>query len=113
MGIIVYSVVATLPDRQTLDAYVDWLRGGHLQGVLAGGAMRAQIHRMIEPILQVETRYEFPDRASFDRYEHEFAPALRAEGRERFGSIPGVSFVRSMGERIADIPNANDGGREP
>lgn len=113
MGTIVYSVIATLPDRQTLDDYVDWLQGGHLQGVLAGGAMRAQIHRMIEPTLQVETRYEFSDRQSFDRYEREFAPTLRAEGRKRFGKLPGVSFARSIAERIADVSNSNDGGRQP
>ncbi len=112
MGIIVYSVVATLPDRSTLDAYIDWLQGGHIRGVLEGGAIRAQIHLLTEPVLQVETRYEFSDAESFARYERDFAPPLRTEGRQRFGTIPGVSFARSVAERIAEIAVPNEDRRE-
>lgn len=97
MGRIVYSVVATLPDPRMLDEYVAWLTGGHVDGVIEGGALSGEVVRLDGEGLRVESRYVFADRAAFERYEREFAPALRADGAARFGNA-GVVFERRVGE---------------
>ncbi len=102
MGCIHYSVIAELPDVPTRDRYLRWLRQGHLQGVLDGGAISAKILLLDGPEIRIQTSYRFSDRAAFDQYEREFAPALRADGLERFGAASGVRFERSVGEEISE-----------
>ena len=102
MGRIHYSVVAVLPDVITHDRYLTWLREGHLQGVLDGGAVSAEILTLDASEIRIQTSYCFSDRDAFDRYEREFAPALRADGLKRFGATPGVRFERSVGEEITE-----------
>lgn len=104
MGMIAYTVAATLPDDRVRDDYVAWLTGGHLAAVLVGGATSAQVVSIAEPVapITVEVRYMFPAKDALDRYLREFAPALRAEGLARFGSL--VTFRRSVGEIVANLP---------
>lgn len=99
MGGIAYTVCATLPTRTLASEYVAWLRDGHLDAVIAGGARTAQVVRIEEPAepVQVEVRYLFDSRGDFDRYVRETAPRLRAEGLARFGPASGVSFRRTVG----------------
>lgn len=99
---LVYTVSATLPDPATRDRYLAWLTSGHLAAVLAGGASMGQVVRIDEPAepIRVQTRYEFPDRAAFDRYERLHAPALRADGGARFGPDSGVRFERTIGTLV-------------
>lgn len=103
---VAYTVTATLPDERTLAAYLDWLRSGHVQAVLAAGALEARIVQLIEPArpLRVQTRYVFASRAAFEAYERERAPALRAEGLARFGPAAGVAFTRELGEIVPFDP---------
>jgi hypothetical protein len=100
MTAIAYTVVATLPDEATASEYVAWLRRGHVDAVLRGGAGNAVIVRLQEPAqpIRVETRYVFPDRATFDRYLARTAPELRTEGLTRFGPDRGVAYQRTVGE---------------
>lgn len=95
---IAYTVVATFPDDASVEDYIGWLRGGHLEAVLAAGAGSALIVRVEDPPgpPRVETRYVFPDRAAFDAYLARAAPALRADGLARFGSR-GIRFERRTG----------------
>lgn len=99
MGRVHYSVVATLPNKDLLRNYMDWLVGGHIQAVLAGGAESARVVELDADRLplRVRTVYEFPDRGAFERYVLERAPALRAEGLARFGGDSGVTFEREVG----------------
>lgn len=99
MAAIAYTVRATLPSSEVAGEFLDWLVGGHMAGVIAGGADRAEAVRVSDPgePAVVEARYRFPDRAAFDRYEREHAPALRAEGLERFGPGRGIVFERTIG----------------
>ena len=103
----IYSVIATLPDDATLETYINWLIDGHVQAVIDGGAASAQVNRL-EPNdrgeRRVESRYAFPDRAAFETYERDTAPALREDGIQRFGSIEGVSFERATGHTIRRWP---------
>lgn len=98
---VAYTVIATLPTTELAAEYVDWLRGGHVQAVMVGGALSAQVlmHDPAQerPFRKVEARYVFDSRAALDRYIGEFAPALRAEGLARWGSVPGITFERTVG----------------
>ncbi len=100
---ILYSVVATLPDEALAGEYMAWLAGGHVQGVIDGGAESGVVVRLDpesgEQGIRVMSQYVFGDRAAFDRYEREAAPALRADGLARFGAETGkgVTFQRSVG----------------
>lgn len=97
-----YTVVATFPDDALADAYVSWLASGHIEAVLRGGASSACVIRITDPAepQQVESRYVFPDRATFDRYVSEIAPELRSDGTRLFGPERGVRMIRRTGDII-------------
>ena len=97
MNEVWYIVTATLPDEDTRDEYVEWLRAGHLDQVIQGEATTANLVRMDEPArpLEVASMYTFPNRGAFDSYVRDTAPRLRAEGLSRFG--PGVTFRPQVG----------------
>lgn len=99
MSRIAYSVIATFPDPRMVPEYIAWLRSGHVDAVLRAGAESGLIIRITDPAspAQVETRYVFPSRGVLDRYVAQVAPALRADGADRFGSR-GVTFARRIGD---------------
>lgn len=99
MSEIVYIVTATLPDEETASEYIDWLKGGHVKEVVAGGAVSGEVVRIVEPPeeIRIECHYRFASRAAYERYVREAAPALRAEGVRRFGGRSGVAFDRRLG----------------
>lgn len=94
---VAYTVTATLPDEPTRDSFVAWLLAGHVDQVRAGGADVARVVQLTDPPLGVQCRYEFPSEEAFERYLRVHAPALRAEGVARFGSVSGVTFRREVG----------------
>ena len=102
-----YTVIGDFDDPRVAAEWVDWLKGGHLQAVLDGGALSAEVVRL-EPTaatpLRVEVRYRFADLAAFQRYERDFAPALRADGLARFPASRGVRLQRALGEVLATMP---------
>jgi hypothetical protein len=110
---LAYTVVATIPDRETLTRYIHWLVDGHIQAVIAGGASIAEVlgpdptdptyptdpTDPTDPTpstgpFRVETRYTFPTPDAFRTYEARHAPALRADGTARFGGVAGMTFTR-------------------
>ena len=97
---ILYAVTATLPDEAISREYIAWLEGGHVDAVIDGGAHSAMIVRLEGEPVRIETQYIFPTRDVFVRYEQKHAPALRADGMQRFGSGRGVSFERRVGEIV-------------
>ena len=97
-----YVVHATFRDPATLEAWVAWLRDGHLEDVMAGGALSAEVVRVDGDALAAEVRYRFASRESFVRYERDFAPRLRAEGLALFPSERGVTYRRSTGEVVVE-----------
>lgn len=100
---VAYTVTALLPDTVTRDRFVRWLREGHIQQVVGGGAKEAVVVVVEEPAtpLKVVCRYIFASREAFDLYQTNHAPKLRAEGLRLFGPELGVSFERSVGKVIA------------
>lgn len=90
-----YTVTATFRDTAIRPEYVAWQRDGHVQAVVAGGALRAEVSEVdAGPGAAVKTRYLFPDRNAYERYVRETAPSLRADGMKRFPPERGVSMVR-------------------
>jgi len=99
MGKTIYVVTATFPDDSVRREYLHWLKEGHVDRVVQGGAQCGEVIEILEPAapFSVQTRYVFADRAAYDRYVRDHAPALRAEGMERFGPARGVNFSRMVG----------------
>ena len=92
-----YTVKASFLDEQIANEWVEWLRNGHCSEVLDGGATKAEVVALDGTPISFEVRYDFPDRATFERYEETHAPRLRAEGLERFPVDRGVEYTRSTG----------------
>ena len=92
-----YTVAVTFANQTQVDAWLHWLREGHIADVMAGGAAAAEIVQMDTPALTYEVRYRFPSRDAFAAYERDFAPRLRAEGLRLFPTDQGISYRRSVG----------------
>lgn len=97
-----YTVHAQFDDPEVAADWVAWLREGHLEDVMKGGALEAMVVQL-EP-LKLESRYVFADREAFAKYEREVAPGLRAEGLARFPASRGVQMTRSMGDILVKRP---------
>ena len=92
-----YTVKATFEDEQVATHWLRWLEQGHCRDVLDAGANRAQVVRLDGPAIAFEARYDFADRAAFERYEQQEAPRLRQEGLDLFPVERGVQYERSSG----------------
>jgi hypothetical protein len=101
MAEIRYTVGVTFPDATTAPKWLDWLRDGHVAAVIAGGATSAEAFAVDGSPDAYEVVYRFPDRAAFERYEREFAPALRAEGQTHFPASSGIIYRRVIAEVLA------------
>ena len=100
---VTYTVTATLPNAALAVEFIHWLANGHLAAVITGGAQSAQVVRHDpadgsdgEPTI-VEVRYLFASRPALETYLSRYAPALRAEGLQRFGPGTGIVFHRTIG----------------
>ena len=102
MAKVCYCVIATLPDEAIVAEYIAWLRDGHVDQVIAGGAHSAMIVRLetdaTESRPRIMTQYVFSTRQLFDQYVERHAPALRADGLVRFPPERGIAFVRLAGD---------------
>jgi hypothetical protein len=103
MSLVYYTVNATINiDTETnLQRYVDWLKNGHVQAVVACGAVSGDVvvlEREGEngPV-QVESVYVFPSREMLQGYFDGPALELRKEGKELWMDTGIVMFRRSIG----------------
>ncbi len=95
-----YTVIADFADDQAREEYLAWMRGGHMAKVIElGAAVSGQVARLDDG--RIESRYIFPDRATFTAYESGPAIELRAEGA-RFSAAGKASFTRHTGEIVFD-----------
>jgi hypothetical protein len=107
--LIAYSVRCTITNPAVADEWCRWMVEGHLAGVCAAGAIRAELVRL-DPVTEAtgakpapeavtfEARYLFRSRDDFRRYEADAAPALRAEGLARFPLERGLVYERTTAE---------------
>ncbi len=98
---LAYTVTADFDELAVAAEWVQWLKDGHLDQVLQGGALEATVVRL-EPTatapLRFEARYRFASMAAFTAYEQGPAQALRADSLARFPAARGVRMSRSLGE---------------
>jgi len=97
-----YEVTATLKGAEAREAYLTWLKGGHAAALLQW-AERAEVISLEQgpdeaALWRVKSVYCFQDRAAYERYVREGAPALRAEGLALAERLGGISFERALGE---------------
>ncbi len=104
MSALAYTVYTTFTDPALADRWLQWLRGGHIAEVLAGGAINAEIIELDGPGCSFEVRYHFPSREAFAAYERDYAPRLRAEGWQLFPVEKGVTYRRMSGAVVATFP---------
>ncbi len=95
-----YVVQASFEHQDVSEEWLDWLRNGHCQEVLDGGATAVELVALDSTELTFEVRYDFPSLAVFAQYEAEHAPRLRDEGLARFPMSRGVRYTRSTGQLI-------------
>jgi hypothetical protein len=101
MASIAYTVGVTFEDPALVVGWLSWLSKGHVADVLAAGASAAEIVELDGPTRAFEVRYHFPSRQTFEAYERDHAPRLRAEGLQRFPPEKGISYRRSVGVSLA------------
>jgi hypothetical protein len=101
MGMIRYTVAVTFPDESIAPRWLDWLKNGHVAAVIAGGATSAEALKIDGKPNAYAVVYRFPDRKTFETYERDFAPALRAEGQQLFPAASGIVYAREVAETLA------------
>src|SRR5262245_18200429 len=97
MPTITYTVAVSFRDPTVADDWLKWLVDGHIADVIAAGALDAEIVELDGPHRSFEIRYHFRSRESFELYEKEHAPRLRAEGLKFFPPERGVIYRRTSG----------------
>ena len=98
-----YTLEVTFKDPAVAEEWTEWMRGGHMQALLAHGADRAELVRWStdetgEEEIRFTARYRFPSQAAFDVYIAQFAEELRADGMKRFPPSRGIVYSRTVGE---------------
>jgi hydroxyacylglutathione hydrolase len=102
MSELVYEVRSRFVSPALRERYLRWLREGHVQAVVQGGAIDGEVR--IEADGAVVSRYRFASAAAFAAYESGPAVALRAEGRALFSE--GVFMERAVAERVMGLSRA-------
>ena len=91
-------------DPEVIQRWLAWLNDPHISDVMKGGSAGAEVVKMSDELPTYEIRYQFPDLAAFQKYEAEFAPALKAEGLELFPPAEnGMIYHRTSGEVVLSI----------
>ena len=98
-----YTVRCEFPDDALREEWLTWLLDGHAQALLDAGAVSAAVVADASDPRRLEVRYVFPSRAAFKRYETIYAPALRADGLNRFPPHLGITYQRGEGAVLTAI----------
>ncbi len=98
-----YTVSAAFEHEAVAVEWLEWLRAGHCQEVLDGGALQVEVLRLDSMPCHFEVRYVFQDRAAFIAYENSVAPVLRQDGLQRFPESRGIRYARSTGSTVFDL----------
>jgi hypothetical protein len=91
---IEYIVHADFESVSLAQEWTAWLLRGHLDAVVAGGALSASLLQISQ--VQFEARYRFESKEAFAKYESGAAVALRAEGAKLFPPGRGLVMSRSV-----------------
>lgn len=109
---LLYQVSASIVSKADCDAYLDWLRDGHVADVVAAGAQSGTVAVEAGAFAgyTVVCSYVFASAEAFATYEAGPASALRAEGIALFGPESGRSLTwsRFVGEVV--YPQCREAG---
>ena len=94
-----YTVRCSFKDDQVAETWLKWLDDEHIQDVINGGAIAAEIFKM-DVGLCYEIRYQFESEQSFRDYEANHAPRLREKGLAKFPLVLGLEYSRTEGSSI-------------
>jgi hypothetical protein len=98
---IAYTVHCRIQTPDKAAAWLAWLKNGHLDDVIAGGAQSAEIVQIDNDGAEesiFEVRYRFESRDAYDVYIRDHAPRLRAEGLKLFPPEDGFVYSRTVGK---------------
>jgi hypothetical protein len=83
--------------------FQNWLTNGHIQGVLAGGALSAEVIVLdadVDQLVRVESVYTFGSREALQSYFDGPAIPLREEGKALFIDTKKATFTRNIGNIV-------------
>lgn len=97
---LIYNVT-TMVNHQVHGQWIAWMKEKHIPDVMASGCFtRYQMVRLLDTDeaegLTYAVQYYCASQAEYERYIHQFAPALRNEVKKLFGDNQ-VSFRTLMG----------------
>lgn len=87
---IVYNVTVNVDDA-IADEWVTWMRDIHIPQVIGTGMFESHTFSKLLSRQEDETgvtfvvQYMAPDMQHYERYQLEFAPALQADAKNKFG----------------------------
>jgi hypothetical protein len=117
-GMIRYNVIATLASSNSLDEYLSWLAGGHIQAVVHAGGLSGEYNVLKnddpnETNVYVASVYLFPTLEALHGYQNGIAVTLREEGVKLFVETKKViKFDRYIGA-IVSVINENETSKTP
>ncbi len=97
-----YAVTASFADPTVAPEWIGWMEKEHLADVISAGALSGTVIALDDG--RAEARYEFADRAAYDRYLVDHAPRLRALGIALFPTERGITYERRAGPTISQQP---------
>ena len=85
---IIYNVTISVDENQT-SAWIHWMLNEHLREMMGTGCFLGfrfcELHTDQDMGPTYTVQYELASKADLDRYEKEFAPAMRKKSAQQFG----------------------------
>lgn len=87
---IIYNVTVNV-EEEISEAWVNWMKHTHIPEVLQTGMFVSHTFSKLLSRQEDETgitfvvQYTAPDMAHYEKYQAEFAPALQADAKNKFG----------------------------
>jgi hypothetical protein len=108
MSGIIYNVTVNVSEDR-VEEWLEWLRGEHIPQMLGigifGGATLVRVLGLEQGGKTFAIQYRAESMRDFDRYEQEYATALRTQMVERFGED--AQGFRTVLEIVEDFGNCS------
>ena len=86
---LIYNVTVSV-DKEEQSNWISWMLDEHLREMLGTGCFLgftfSELHAEEEMGPTYTIQYALASRSDFERYERDFAPAMRKKGSEKFGT---------------------------
>ena len=85
---LIYNVTVSV-DKEVQSDWISWMLDEHLRDMLGTGCFLgftlSELHTDDQMGPTYTVQYELASRSDLERYERQFAPAMRAQGKQKFG----------------------------